>query len=158
VLGLMRLLRGLVAERRARPRDDLVSRLAVASDDGDRLSDDELLAMVALLLFAGYETTANLIATGTLLLLTHPDQLARLRQDPALLGPAVEELLRLAAPADVATWRYARQDVEVAGVTIPRGSLVFAVIVSANADETRFPEPERFDVGRANNQHLAFGL
>jgi cytochrome P450 len=80
--------------------------------------------MVALLLIAGYETTVNLIATGTLLLLTHPDQLARLLQDPTLVGTAVEELVRLASPVHVATERYAREDVEVAAVAIPRGSLV----------------------------------
>ena len=124
ILAMMRFLRRLVAERRERPRDDLVSRLAGAGEDGDRLSENELLAMVALLLIAGYETTVNLIATGTLLLLTHPGELVRLRQDPGLMGPAVEELLRLGSPVDVATERYAREDVEVAGVTIPRGSLV----------------------------------
>src|SRR5207253_513599 len=119
---------------------DLVSRLAGAGEDGDRLSENELLAMVALLLIAGYETTVNLIATGTLLLLTHPGELVRLRQDPGLMGPAVEELLRLGSPVDVATERYAREDVEVAGVTIPRGSLVLVGIVSANTDDARFEE------------------
>jgi cytochrome P450 len=158
ILAMMRFLRRLVAERRERPRDDLVSRLAGAGEDGDRLSENELLAMVALLLIAGYETTVNLIATGTLLLLTHPDQLARLLQDPALLGTAVEELVRLASPVDVATERYAREDVEVAGVVIPRGSLVLVGIVSANSDGSRFGQPERLDVARQDNHHVAFGL
>ncbi len=158
VLAMMRFLRRLVAQRRAHPGDDLVSRLALAQEAGDRLTEDELVAMVAILLIAGYETTVNLIATGTLLLLGHPDQLARLREEPALITSAVEELLRLAVPVDVATERYAREDVEVAGVTIPRGALVLVAVVSANADETHFPDPERLDVARAENRHLAFGL
>jgi cytochrome P450 PksS len=157
VLLMMRFLRRLIAERRARPRDDLISRLATAQEAGDRLNRDELLAMVATLLIAGYETTVNLIAVGTLLLLQHPDQLARLRSDPELIGPAIEELLRLATPIDVATERYARQDVEVAGVRIPRGALVLVAIVSANADELRFADPQRLDLGRQDNHHLAFG-
>ncbi len=158
ILAMMRFLRHLVAERRAYPGDDLVSRLAVAQEGGDHLSEDELVAMLGILLIAGYETTVNLIATGTLLLLGHPDQLARLREDPTLIDAAVEELLRLATPVDVATERYARAEVEIAGVTIPRGALVLVAIVSANADEMRFPEPERLDVSRAENRHLAFGL
>jgi cytochrome P450 len=158
ILAMMRFLRRLVAERRERPRDDLVSRLATPDQDGDRLSEDELLAMVGLLLIAGYETTVNLIATGTLLLLTHPDQLGRLRRDPGLVGTAVEELLRLGCPIDVASERYAREAVEVAGVTIPRGSLVLVGIVSANTDGARFEEGQRLDVGREDNHHVAFGL
>jgi cytochrome P450 len=158
IVAMMRFLRRLVAERHAHPGDDLVSRLAVAHDGDDHLSEDELVAMLGILLIAGYETTVNLIATGTLLLLSHPDQLARLHEEPALIESAVEELLRLATPVDVATERYAREDVEIAGVTIPRGALVLVAIVSANADQTRFPEPERLDVSRAENRHLAFGL
>ena len=158
ILAMMRFLRRLVAERRARPRDDLVSRLASAGEDGDRLDEDELLAMVALLLIAGYETTVNLIATGTLLLLAHPDQLARLRQDPELVGTAVEELLRLGSPIDVATERYARENVEVAGVAIPRGALVLVGLLSANTDGERFREAERLDLAREDNHHVAFGM
>jgi cytochrome P450 PksS len=158
IFAMMRFLRRLVAARRAHPGDDLVSRLALAHDGNDRLSDDELVAMLALLLIAGYETTVNLIATGALLLLGHQEQLARLREEPALIDSAVEELLRLATPVDVATERYAREEVEIAGVTIPRGALVLVAIVSANADERRFPEPERLDVARGENRHLSFGL
>ena len=158
ILLMMRFLRRLVADRRARPRDDLVSRLAARQEDGDRLTEDELLAMVGLLLIAGYETTVNLIATGTLLLLERPDQLVRLREEPDLVGHAVEELLRLAAPVDVATERYAREDVEVGGVAIPRGSLVLVAVVSANADERHFSDPGRLDLARAEHRHLAFGM
>ncbi len=157
VILMIRFLRRLIAERRARPRDDLISRLATVREGTDRLSPDELLAMVAILLIAGYETTVNLIGTGTLLLLQHPDQLSRLRSDPQLIGPAVEELLRLATPIDLATERYAREDVEVAGVTIPRGSLVMVAVVSANADERRFAEPDQLDIARRDNHHLSFG-
>lgn len=158
IFAMMRFLRRLVAERRAHPGDDLVSRLALAHEGDDRLTEDELVAMVGILLIAGYETTVNLIATGTLLLLGHPDQLGRLREDSTLIGSAVEELLRLATPVDVATERYAREEVEIAGVTIPRGALVLVAIVSANADETHFPRSERMDISRAENRHLAFGL
>jgi cytochrome P450 PksS len=158
IMAMMRFLRRLVAERCAHPGDDLISRLAHTEEGGDRLTEDELVAMLGVLLIAGYETTVNLIATGVLLLLSHPDQLARLRKEPGLIGSAVEELLRLATPVDVATERYAREDVELAGVTIPRGALVLVAIVSANADETRFPEPEQLDVARGENRHLAFGL
>jgi cytochrome P450 len=158
VLLMMHFLRRLVADRRAHPKDDLVSRLARVEEGGDRLSEDELLAMVGLLLIAGYETTVNLISTGTLLLLGHPEELARLRADPDLVGPAIEELLRLATPIDVATERYSREDVELAGVVIPRGSLVLVCIVSANADEARFQHPTDVDLARQENHHLAFGL
>jgi len=157
-LAMMRFLRRLVAERRANPRDDLISRLATMEEGDDRLSEDELVSMVAILLIAGYETTVNLIATGTLLLLGHPDQLARVRAEPELIGTTVEELLRLATPVDVATERYASQDLEVGGVAIPRGSLVLVAIVSANSDEAHFRAPECMDVGREENRHLAFGM
>ncbi|MGH7747231.1 MAG: cytochrome P450 family protein, partial [Candidatus Dormibacteria bacterium] len=158
VLAMMRFLRGLIADRRATPRDDLISRLAAPDERGDRLDDDELVAMVFILLIAGYETTVNLIATGTLLLLRNPDQLARLREDPDLIGHAVEELLRLATPVDHASERYAAADVEIGGVTIPRGSLVLVGVVSANTDDRHFAGAERLDLGRTDNRHLSFGL
>ena len=157
VILMMRFLRRLIAERRAGPREDLIGRLANLREGTDRLNPDELLAMVAILLIAGYETMVNLISTGTLLLLQQPDQLARLQTNPQLIGPAVEELLRLATPVDVATERYSREDVEVAGVTIPRGSLVMVAVVSANADERRFTAPEQLDIERQDNHHLSFG-
>jgi cytochrome P450 len=157
VFGMMRFIRRLVADRRADCGDDLVSRLAGVQEHGDRLTDDELVAMVALLLIAGYVTTVNLIATGMLLLLRHPDQLSRLRDEPHRATVAIEELLRLATPVSVATERYAAEDVRIAGVTIPRGSLVLVVIVSANADQAHFPEPQRLDLARVDNRHLSFG-
>jgi cytochrome P450 len=155
---LIRYIRKLVRKRRADPRDDLVSALARAEDDGDMLSEDELMAMVFLLLAAGHETTVNLIGNGTLALLEHPDQMDKLRNDPALIKPAVEELLRYTGPVEMATERYAREDVTMAGVTIPRGEMVFAVIASANRDERQFADPDTLDVTREPNKHLAFGL
>jgi cytochrome P450 PksS len=158
ILAMIGFVRRLIADHRAEPRADLIGRLVAVQENGDRLTDDELLAMVLVLLIAGYETTVNLIATGTLLLLRHPDQLARLRQDPQLIGPTVEELLRLGTPIDVATERYAREDVEIAGVTIPRGALVLVNIQAANTDERRFPHAaESVDVARTDNHHLSFG-
>jgi cytochrome P450 len=157
-LAFLRYLRKLVAARRAAPQDDLVSMLVVAEEAGEKLSGDELLSMVFLLLIAGHETTVNLIGNGTLALLENPGQMERLRTDPALIRPAVEELLRYASPLETATERYAREDVMVEGVTIPRGGLVFAALASANRDERQFPSPDILDLTREPNRHLAFGL
>lgn len=154
----LRYVRRLIRARRARPRDDLISALAQAEEAGQRLSEDELLAMIVLLLVAGHETTVNLIGSGTLALLEHPEQLRRLRQAPGLMPSAVEELLRFTSPVEMATERYARQDVPIAGVTVPSGGLVRAVIASANRDERQFADPDRLDVTRAPNRHLSFGL
>jgi cytochrome P450 len=156
--ALMRYIRKIIKKRRANPQDDLVSALAQAEESGDTLSEDELLAMVFLLLVAGHETTVNLIGNGTLALLEHSDQMERLRNDPALIKSAVEELLRYTSPVELATERYARQDVTIAGVTIKSGEMVFAVIASANRDERQFTNPDSLDIGREPNKHLAFGL
>jgi cytochrome P450 PksS len=153
----VRYLRRLFAHRRARPGEDLITALLQVQEGGAGLSEDELLAMVFLLLVAGHETTVNLIASGTLALLQHPDQLERLRQDPLLIVSAVEELVRFESPLDIATERYASEDMQVGGSAIARGDLVLAVIGSANHDERRFVDPERLDLGRSPNPHLAFG-
>jgi cytochrome P450 len=113
--------------------------------------------MVYLLLVAGYETTANLIGSGTLALLLHPNQLARLRRDPALLPSAVEELLRFCAPVATSTIRYAAEDVTLGGQVIPRGDMVLVVVMAANRDPARFPSPDTLDITRADNKHLEFG-
>jgi cytochrome P450 len=164
----MRYIRKMIAARRAQPRDDLVTALVQAQDDGGRtageaggkqaLSDDELVAMIVLLIVAGHETTVNLIGSGTLALLEAPAQLERLRRDPSLIKPAVEELLRFTSPVETATERFARQEVTIAGVTIAKGETVFAVIASANRDENQFPNPDVLDLSRTPNRHLAFGL
>lgn len=158
LMALMRYIRTLIKARRANPQDDLISALVQAEEAGDQLSEDELVAMVFLLLLAGHETTVNLIGNGTLALLQHPDQMIRLRNDPTLIKSAVEELLRYGSPVETATERFAREDVTIAGVTIPRGSLVFAVIASANRDERQFANPDTLDIAREPNKHLAFGL
>jgi cytochrome P450 PksS len=134
-----------------------VSALVEAREASDQLSEDELLAMVSLLLIAGHETTVNLIGNGMLALMEHPDQMARLRDEPALIKPAVEELLRFDGPLETATERYAREDVAIAGVTIPRGEMVFAVLASANRDERQFDHADTLDLSREPNRHVAFG-
>ena len=156
-LSFVRYLRKLIERRRAAPRDDLITALIRAEEAGDKLSEDELLAMAFLLLVAGHETTVNLIASGTLALLEHPEQMKRLRREPSLIKPAVEELLRYTSPVEMATERYPREDVEIEGTTIPRGELVLAVLGSANRDEQHFEDPNVLDLARDPNRHLAFG-
>jgi cytochrome P450 PksS len=158
VMAFMRYLRKLIAARRATPSDDLAGALVQARESGDALSQDELLAMFVLLLIAGHETTVNLIGNGTLALLQHPDQLARLREDPELIKPGIEELLRYDGPLLTATDRYAREDAEIGGVTIPRGERVFAALASADRDERQFEDPDELDLAREPNRHVAFGL
>jgi cytochrome P450 len=123
----------------------------------DQFSDDELLAMVFLLLVAGHETTVNLIGNGVLTLLQNSDELRSLSTNPTMIKSAVEELLRFNGPLETATERYAREDVTISGVTIPRGGLVFAVLASANRDERQFENPDVLDLARVPNHHLAFG-
>jgi cytochrome P450 len=147
----------LVAEKRLHPADDLVSQLAAIEEEGDRLSEGELLSMITLLIFAGHETTSNLIANGTLMLLDHPDQLARLRADPGLVPAAVEELLRFDGPATTTGPRFAREDVEIGGQQIRKGDLVVVALASANHDVTQFTDPDELDVARALSHHVAFG-
>jgi len=154
---MMRYLRELIGDRRAHPRDDLLSALVQAEQEGGQLSEDEVLAMIVLLMVAGHETTVNLIGSGTLALLENPTELERLRRDPALIEPAVEELLRYTAPVETSTERFATEDVEIGGVTIARGTLVLAVLASANRDPSQFDDPDRLDLGRAPNRHVAFG-
>lgn len=157
LIRFMGYLKKLIKERRAYPKDDLVTALVQAKDGSDQLSGDEVLAMIFLLLVAGHETTVNLIGSGSLALLEHPDQLDKLRSEPAVIKPAIEELLRFVCPVEMATERYAREDITIAGTTIPRGELVLAVIGSANRDANYFDNPDSLDITRENNKHLAFG-
>jgi cytochrome P450 PksS len=157
ILAFLRYIRRLVKLRRTEPRDDLVSSLVLAEEAGDRLNEDELVAMIFLLLVAGHETTVNLIGNGTLALLQSPDQLEALRGDPYLIETAVEELLRYCGPLKVATERYAREDTLINGTTIPQGELVYLALASANRDERQFANPDTLDLTRAPNRHLAFG-
>lgn len=148
--------RVLVAKRRAEPRDDLLSALIAASDQGDRLSEDELLANAILLLAAGHETTMNLIGNGTLALLRNPDQWEKLRSDPSLISSAIEELLRYDSPVQM-TGRKASEDIAIGEKTIQEGSLVIVAVGAANRDPARFPNPDTLDIARSDSAHLAFG-
>lgn len=154
---MMRFIKKLLAERRAAPREDLLTALVQVEEAGDRLSEDEQVAMVLLLLIAGHETTVNLITSGTLALLQHPEQLEWLRAHPESIRPAVEELLRYTNPVETATERYAKQDLTLHGITIRRGEMVVAVLASANRDESVFTNPDQLDLRREPNRHLAFG-
>jgi len=153
----LRYLKRIIARKSAEPEDDLISALVSAEEASDRLSADEVLAMIFLLVVAGHETTVNLIGNGTLALLQHPGERERLRAEPGLYRSAVEEFLRFHSPVEVATERYAREPIEVAGVTIPKDALVCPVLASANRDENHFERPDELDVGREPNRHLAFG-
>ncbi|MFF4548342.1 cytochrome P450 [Streptomyces sp. NPDC001435] len=147
----------LLEAKRARPGDDLLSALIVARDEEQRLDEEELIAMAFLLLVAGYITTVNLIGGGIAALLAHPDQLRMLRDDPALVPDAIEEFLRYDGPVNPGIARFAREDIEIAGVTIPRGATVLIASAIADRDPERFPDPDRLDIGRRDNAHLAFG-
>jgi cytochrome P450 len=144
----------LIAARRAQPRDDLISLLA-GEHDGERLSEDELVSTCITLLFAGHETTANLIAGGVLTLLRHPEQLELVRDDPGLTAGAVEEILRFEGPVQRVR-RVATRDLEIGGRQIAAGDLVMAFLGAANRDPEAFAEPDRFDITR-DTSHLAFG-
>ncbi|WP_322871114.1 cytochrome P450 family protein [Streptomyces goshikiensis] len=149
----------LVEAKAKSPGEDLLSALIRTRDeDGDSLSPDELIGMAFLLLIAGHETTVNLISNGIRALLAHPEQLADLRADyDGLLGGAVEEMLRYDGPVQNATFRYARVDVEIGGAAIPAGATVLVSLAAADRDPARFAEPDRFDIRRAAQGHLAFG-
>jgi len=147
----------LLAAKRREPGDDLLSALIAARDEEDGLSENELVSMAFLLLVAGHETTVNLIASGVLALLLNPAELARLRAEPALIGGAVEELLRYVNPVNHTTFRCAAEPVEIGGVRISRGDPVLVALSGANRDPARFGDPDRLDLGRDSAGHLAFG-
>jgi pimeloyl-[acyl-carrier protein] synthase len=149
--------RDLIPERRQTPRDDLLSLLIAAEEQGDRLSEGELLITCLLLFVAGHETTVNLIGNGLLALLNHPDELAKLRADLTLLPGAVEELLRYDSPVQ-RTGRITNTDVELDGRKIAKGSLVITAVGAANRDPAYFPDPDRLDITRRDNRHIAFGF
>src|ERR1700734_442508 len=170
-MGMLRMLRGahamhrlmgfldsLLKLRRREPDDGLITALVAAEQAGDCLSPDELLAMLFLLLFAGHETTVNLIGSGMLALIDNPEQLRSLIDQPALAESAVEELLRYTNPVQFGASRIALEDIEIGGVTIKKSNVVVAMLSSANRDEAIFTDPERLDIARAPNRHLGFGL
>jgi cytochrome P450 len=147
----------LLAEKRAHPDNDLTSVLVRVEENGDVLSEDELISMIFLLITAGHETTVNLIANGTLALLEHPEQMSLLRADPTLLPSAIEELLRYTAPVSLSAVRWATEDITIHGKVIRKGEMVRCALLAANTDPEQFPDPEVLDILRRENQHLAFG-
>jgi cytochrome P450 len=157
VWRFIRYLRQFFKLRRRNPQDDLVSALIKAEEAGDKLNEDELLAMVFLLLIAGHETTVNLIGNGMLALIENASEMRKLLSEPSLVKPAVEELLRYTSPVFTTTERYAREDTMIHGVTIPRGSMAVGVIGSANRDENVFENPDELQITRDPNRHLSFG-
>jgi len=155
--GTSKFIRNLIKRKREEPGDDILSELIQAEEEGDRLREDELVAMVFLLIFAGHETTVHLITNGVVTLLQHPDQLARLRAQPELMESAVEEILRYAGPIQSTKPGYAREDVTLHGVTIPKGSAVMPLLGSANRDPRAFEDADAFRIGRDTTASLAFG-
>jgi cytochrome P450 len=155
--AMVRYFRELLAAKRQQPADDLLSALITARDEGDGLQENELVAMVFLLMLAGHETTVNLIASGMLALLLNPRQLDQLRADPSLIGRAVEELLRYVSPVNHATFRFAAEPVEIGGARIGQGEPLLIALSSADRDPSRYADPDRLDLGRDSSGHLAFG-
>ncbi|WUS53211.1 cytochrome P450 [Streptomyces mirabilis] len=148
----------LVEQRHGRPGDDLLSRLANDDDGPDgRMADADIVATAKLLLIAGHETIVNLITNGMLTLLRHPQVLQRLRDEPDLVVPLVEELLRYEPPVQIIPWRAAYSDITVADTVIPKGSQIMLMLASGSRDPKRFHDPDRFDPDRRDNQHLGFG-
>ncbi|MGW3116209.1 cytochrome P450 family protein [Streptomyces sp. NPDC001107] len=147
----------LLADKRGEPADDLLSDLIAVRDEGDRLSEDELMSLAFLILFAGYENTVQLIGNAVLALLQHPGQLAALREDLTRLPAAVQEFLRYEGPALLAIRRFPVADMAIGGVTIPAGETVWVSPSAADRDPARFPDPDRLDLARDTSGHLALG-
>lgn len=139
------------------PQEDVLSGLVQAEEGGDKLDREELLSMIFLLLVAGHETTVNLIGNGTLALIQHPEEKQKLINDPTLIKTAIEEILRWNGPVEIPTMRWAFEDVEVGGTVIPKGNLVMPILLAANRDPAVFESPNRFDITRTLNKHIAFG-
>ncbi|MEU4891008.1 cytochrome P450 [Streptomyces sp. NPDC044780] len=147
----------LVATRRGALGDDMLSALIAVRDQGDQLTEDELVSLAFLLLMAGSENTQHLISAGLVTLLQHPEQVAELRADPSLLPEAVEELLRYAPPNQMAIRRFPTEPIEIGGTQIPAGDTVMLCLASAHRDPARYPAPDEFDIHRQDKAHLALG-
>src|SRR5216684_1083040 len=148
---------GLVEHHREHPGDDVLSGMATDTDAQGRMADPYLVATAAMLLFAGHETTVNLLGNGMLTLLRHPSMLERLRNAPDLIPATVEELLRYEPPVQFLPQRTTLDEITIAGTTIPKGVLVTLALAAGNRDPARFPDPDRFDPERRDNEHLGFG-
>jgi cytochrome P450 len=155
--AVVRMLTQLVETKQADPGEDLVSGLIEARDGDERLNQQELLSTILQLIIAGHDTTAGLIGNSVVALLRHPDKLAALRANPDEIATAVEELLRYDSPVPHATFRYATEPVEVAGVTIPAGAQVIIGLALSNRDAEHYPDSETLDLERGDSHHLAFG-
>lgn len=153
-----RFVRELIARKRTEPGDDILSALIAAEEEGDRLSEDELVAMVFLLIIGGYETTQHLITNGVRTLLEHPDSLERLRGEPQLWDSAVEEIVRHRGPIHGTKPQYATEDVTLHGYTIKKATPIFPLLGAANHDPRAFDDPDTFDITRSPNPHLGFGF
>jgi len=153
----VRFVRELIGQKRDHPGDDILTGLIEADAEGDRLTEDEIVAMVFLLIVGGYETTVHLITNGVLTLLENPEQLARLRDNPELINSAVEEILRHRGPVQSTKPGYAAEDIHLHGVTIPKGKPIMPLFGAANHDPRAFDNPQVFDIGRTPNRHLGFG-
>jgi cytochrome P450 len=149
--------RVLIAERRKKPQEDLISALCAVEEQGTQLNEHEMLANLVLLLTAGHETTTGLIGNGMLALLCHPDEMAKLRNDPGLIRDAVEELVRYDSPVQFTGGRNAREDITIGDKVIRKGQTVFVMPGAINRDPAQFPDPDRLDITRKENRHLAFG-
>ena len=155
LLELREFFRGVFAQRRREPREDLISDLVAVEEQGDRLSEEELLSTCVSILIGGHETTTSLLSSAIWLLLTHPGQWQKLRETPSLITGAVEEFLRYESPFQRLT-RVAGEDVEVAGQTIRKGQTALCLLGAANRDPGQFPDPDRLDIERTPNRHVAF--
>lgn len=154
---LIKFLREIIEKKRQNPGDDILTSLIQAESEGEKLSEDELVSMVFLLIMAGYETTVHLINNVVITLLMHPEQLQRLRDNPELIDSTIEEVLRFDGPIQGTKPCYALEDVVLHGVTIAKGTMVIPLLGAANHDPDAFENPEVFDIGRAPNHHMGFG-
>jgi cytochrome P450 len=155
IMTFIEYLRHLITERRNHPQQDLLSAMIVAREQSDMLSEDELIATCIFLFAAGHETTSNLIGNGLLALLRHPDELNKLKQNPTLIQSAIEELLRYESPVQL-WWRTALEDIEFGNSIILKGQMVIVHLGAANRDPDQFPDPDRLDITRRENRHIAF--
>ena len=158
VIAFAMYLRHLIETKCQQPGDDLIGQLLVAEADGDKLNETELISMIFLLLVAGHETTVNLIGNGTLALLQHPEQMQLLQKHPSLIKNAIEEFLRFHSPVAIGTSRWVGEDLEFGGKQMRRGDPVLVGLAAANHDPEEFAQPDKLDITRQENRHLAFGM
>jgi pimeloyl-[acyl-carrier protein] synthase len=155
MLAMKAYLEEIIEQRRREPADDVITTLVQAEEAGDRLTNDEMVVMVVAILVGGNNSTAHLIGNAILTLLRHPDALARLRDDPSLIRPAIEEVMRFESPVQ-STSRVAKEPIEIGGQTIEPGNNVHVLLASGNRDEAQFPDPTQYIIDRSPNRHLTF--